>query len=139
MPSSHKHTHTQSNSIYRNSKRFVAILLFNPCIKKMENYWILWNCHKCIFLLLIWVVDPITNLLVKLIIMWDKRVCIYDTSRIFYKYSEKIGPKAKMIFYLSFFFNHKIYSLRPTLFVLFEKSNFLREHHLLSCLPFKNV
>ena len=33
----------------------------------------------------------------------------------------------------------KIYSLRPTLFVLFEKSNFLREHHLLYCLPFKNV
>ena len=31
------------------------------------------------------------------------------------------------------------YSLRPTLFVLFEKSNFLSEHHLLSCLPFKNV
>ena len=31
------------------------------------------------------------------------------------------------------------YSLRPTLFVLFEKSNFLRERHLLSCLPFKNV
>ena len=31
------------------------------------------------------------------------------------------------------------YSLRPTFFVLFEKSNFLREHHLLSCLPFKNV
>ena len=24
-------------------------------------------------------------------------------------------------------------------FVLFEKSNFLRKHHLLSCLPFKNV
>ena len=32
-----------------------------------------------------------------------------------------------------------IYSLRPTFFVLFEKSNFLREHHLLFCLPFKNV
>ena len=31
------------------------------------------------------------------------------------------------------------YSIRPTLFVLFEKSNFLREHHLLSCLLFKNV
>ena len=31
------------------------------------------------------------------------------------------------------------YSLRPTFFVLFEKSNFLREHHLLFCLPFKNV
>ena len=31
------------------------------------------------------------------------------------------------------------YSLRPIFFVLFEKSNFLREHHLLSCLPFKNV
>ena len=31
------------------------------------------------------------------------------------------------------------YSLRPTLFVLFEKSNILREHHLLSCLPYKNV
>ena len=31
------------------------------------------------------------------------------------------------------------YSLRPTFFVLFEKSNFLREHHILSCLPFKNV
>ena len=31
------------------------------------------------------------------------------------------------------------YSLRPTFFVQFEKSNFLREHHLLSCLPFKNV
>ena len=32
----------------------------------------------------------------------------------------------------------KLYSLRPTLFVLFEKSNILREHHLLSCLPYKN-
>ena len=32
-----------------------------------------------------------------------------------------------------------LYSFRPTLFVLFEKSNFLREHHLLSCLLFKNV
>ena len=32
----------------------------------------------------------------------------------------------------------KLYSLHPTLFILFEKSNFLREHHLLSCLPFKN-
>ena len=31
------------------------------------------------------------------------------------------------------------YSLRPIFFVLFEKSNFLREHHLLSCLLFKNV
>ena len=31
------------------------------------------------------------------------------------------------------------YSLRPTLFVLFEKSNILREHHLLSCLLYKNV
>ena len=31
------------------------------------------------------------------------------------------------------------YSLRLTFFVLFEKSNFLRKHHLLSCLPFKNV
>ena len=35
-------------------------------------------------------------------------------------------------------YNNK-YSLRPTLFVLFEKSNILREHHLLSCLPYKNV
>ena len=32
-----------------------------------------------------------------------------------------------------------LYSLRPTLFVLFEKSNFLREHHLLFCLPFKDI
>ena len=32
-----------------------------------------------------------------------------------------------------------LYSLCPTFFVLFEKSNFLREHHLLSCLHFKNV
>ena len=32
-----------------------------------------------------------------------------------------------------------VYSLPPTLFVLFEKLNFLREHHLLFCLPFKNV
>ena len=31
------------------------------------------------------------------------------------------------------------YSLRPTLFVLFKKSNFLRERHLLSYLLFKNV
>ena len=31
------------------------------------------------------------------------------------------------------------YSLRPIFFVLFEKSNFLRKHHLLFCLPFKNV
>ena len=31
------------------------------------------------------------------------------------------------------------YSIRPILFVLFEKSNFLREYHLLSCLPFKIV
>ena len=29
------------------------------------------------------------------------------------------------------------YSLRPTLFVMFEKSNILREHHLLFCLPYK--
>ena len=28
----------------------------------------------------------------------------------------------------------KIYSFHPNLFVMFEKSNFLREHHLLSCL-----
>ena len=33
----------------------------------------------------------------------------------------------------------KKYSLHLTFFVLFEKSNFLREHHLLSCLLFKNV
>ena len=33
----------------------------------------------------------------------------------------------------------RMYSLCPIFFVLFEKSNFLREHHLLSCLPFKNV
>ena len=33
----------------------------------------------------------------------------------------------------------KCYSLRPTFFVLFKKSIFLREHHLLSCLHFKNV
>ena len=32
-----------------------------------------------------------------------------------------------------------IYSLRPSFFVIFEKLNFLKEHHLLSCLPFKNV
>ena len=31
------------------------------------------------------------------------------------------------------------YSFRLTFFVLFEKLNFLREHHLLSCLPFQNV
>ena len=31
------------------------------------------------------------------------------------------------------------YSLCLTFFVMFEKSKFLREHHLLSCLPFKNV
>ena len=31
------------------------------------------------------------------------------------------------------------FSLRPTLFVLFEKSNFLREYYLLSYLSFKNV
>ena len=29
------------------------------------------------------------------------------------------------------------YSLRPIFFVLFEKSNFLREYYLLSCLSFK--
>ena len=34
---------------------------------------------------------------------------------------------------------HMMYSLRPILFVLFEKSNILREHHLLFCLPYKNV
>ena len=32
-----------------------------------------------------------------------------------------------------------IYSIRPIFFVLFEKLNFLRKYHLLSCLPFKNV
>ena len=31
------------------------------------------------------------------------------------------------------------YSLHPNLFVLFEKLKFLREDHLLSCLPYKNV
>ena len=34
---------------------------------------------------------------------------------------------------------YKLYSFRPTFFVLFEKSIFLRKHHLLSCLSFKNV
>ena len=33
----------------------------------------------------------------------------------------------------------KKYSLRPIFFILFEKSIFLRKHHLLSCLLFKNV
>ena len=32
-----------------------------------------------------------------------------------------------------------LYSLRLTLFVMFEKLNFLREHYLLSCLSFKIV
>ena len=31
------------------------------------------------------------------------------------------------------------YSLRLTLFVLFEKSNVLKEHHLLSYLLYKNI
>ena len=35
--------------------------------------------------------------------------------------------------------NKKKYSFRPNLFVLFEKSNILRKHHLLSCLSYKNV
>ena len=34
---------------------------------------------------------------------------------------------------------HELYSLCPTFFVMFEKSNFLKEYHLLSCLPFKNL
>ena len=33
----------------------------------------------------------------------------------------------------------KYYSLRLNLFVLFEKSNFLREHHLLFYLSYKNI
>ena len=49
----------------------------------------------------------------------------------------------KLYIYIYIYRNYTIhlnmYSLRPTLFVLFEKSNFLREHHLLSCLPLKNV
>ena len=35
--------------------------------------------------------------------------------------------------------NDKNYSFRPNLFVLFEKSKFLREYHLLFCLLYKNV
>ena len=31
------------------------------------------------------------------------------------------------------------YFIRLILFVLFEKSNLLKEYYLLSCLPFKNV
>ena len=31
------------------------------------------------------------------------------------------------------------YSLHLTFFVMFEKSKFLREYHLLSCLLFKNI
>ena len=38
-----------------------------------------------------------------------------------------------------FFQSKKKYSFRPILFVLFEKSNILKEHYLLSCLPYKNV
>ena len=41
--------------------------------------------------------------------------------------------------FLVFSFQQNKYSLRPILFVLFEKSNILREYHLLSCLPYKNV
>ena len=46
--------------------------------------------------------------------------------------------KVNFIFFWSEIYIY-IYSLRPIFFVMFEKSNFLREHHLLSCLPFKNV
>ena len=35
--------------------------------------------------------------------------------------------------------NKKNYYLRPNLFVLFEKPNFLREHYLLSYLLYKNL
>ena len=31
------------------------------------------------------------------------------------------------------------YSICLTFFVMFEKLNFFREYHLLSCLPFKNI
>ena len=31
------------------------------------------------------------------------------------------------------------YTKCSTLFAMFEKSNFLREYHLLFCLPFKNI
>ena len=48
-------------------------------------------------------------------------------------------PKMEHKIYIPLEVFNNYYSLRPTFFVLFEKSNFLREHHLLSCLPFKNI
>ena len=41
-----------------------------------------------------------------------------------------------MILLLGYFYKDSLY---PNLFVLFEKSNFLKEYHLLSCLLYKNV
>ena len=37
------------------------------------------------------------------------------------------------------FYTFIYYSLCSNLFILYEKSNFLREHYLLSYLPYKNV
>ena len=59
----HPHHTKKSNSIYRNSKRFVVILLFNSYIEKMKNYWILRECYKFIFPSLTWTVDPTINLI----------------------------------------------------------------------------
>ena len=59
---------------------------------------------------------------------------IQNESQNGYSTSDTFIPRLK-----GFTYGVVIYSLRPTLFVLFKKSNFLREHHLLSCLSFKNV
>ena len=45
--------------------------------------------------------------------------------------------KCRLLLISSTLIESKIYYLRLTFFVLFE--NISREHHLLSCLPFKNV
>ena len=50
-----------------------------------------------------------------------------------------VSGNLRSVFFLTEWVEFILYSLRSILFVLFEELNFLREHHLLSCLPIKNI
>ena len=68
------------------------------------------------------------------------KISIYFNVRTYFLYFTcSLFKISHIILSILYYILLKYYSLRPIFFVLFEKSNFLREHHLLSCLPFKNV
>ena len=107
---------------------------FNDVYLKKKKNISQWECHKTLFKLPN--LKAFTSRVLKILAFSISKshfitfnISLYNTLNI-----------KTSIFFLQLHLN--IISLllpRPNLFVLFKKSNFLRKHHLLSCLLYKNV